>query len=75
MRNGKITREEAVYLVNKYDQEFPAKHFKDFLNYIDISEDEFYSTIDKFRPAHLWHKVDNQWQLRHVVSQLSDKDG
>ena len=31
VRNEKITREEAVYLVRKYHQEFPPKYFEEFL--------------------------------------------
>ena len=31
VRNGKITREEAVHLVRKYDQEFPDRYYSDFL--------------------------------------------
>jgi N-acetyl sugar amidotransferase len=54
IRNGKITREEAVTLVKKYDDEFPKKYFKEFLDYIDISEKKFWETIDNFRSPHLW---------------------
>lgn len=68
IRNGKITREEGVNLVRKFDQEFPAKYFPDFLEYIGISEAEFHETVDRYRSPHLWHKVDGQWQLKHVVS-------
>lgn len=67
IRNGKITREEGVNLVQKFDQEFPAKYFKDFLEYIDVTEAEFHETIDKYRSPHLWHKVDGEWQLRQMV--------
>lgn len=67
LRNGKITREEAVNLVSKYDLEFPYKYFKDFLEYINIDEKEFHDTTDKFRSPHLWHKVDGKWSLRHTV--------
>jgi N-acetyl sugar amidotransferase len=67
IRNGKITREEGVALVNKYDQEFPQKYFKDFLEYIQISEEEFHQTIDKFRSPHLWEKVGEHWKLKHTV--------
>lgn len=70
VRNNKITREEAVYLVKKYDQEFPSKFFDEFLEYCDITEDDFYSTIDKFRSPHLWEKVGDKWKLRHQVSNL-----
>ena len=41
VRNQKITREEAAYLVSKYDEEFPQKYFKEFLDYISTSEDDF----------------------------------
>lgn len=70
VRNGKITREEAVHLVKKYDQEFPKKYFHEFLDYISLSENEFWETVDKFRSPHLWIKDDSgQWQLCHTVWQ------
>jgi len=74
VRNGKITRDEAVHLVEKYDQEFPKKYFKEFLEYIDTSEDEFWATIDKFRSPHLWSQVDGKWVLRHTVGQHGSDD-
>lgn len=67
IRNGKITREEGVHLVHKYDQEFPQKYFKEFLEYIDISEKQFFETVDRFRSPHLWEKVDGKWMLRNTV--------
>jgi N-acetyl sugar amidotransferase len=67
IRNGKITREEGVNLVRKYDQEFPRKYFKEFLEYIDISEELFHATIDKFRSPHLWNQEDGKWNLRNAV--------
>jgi hypothetical protein len=68
IRNEKITREEGVALVEKFDQEFPSRFFDEFLEYIDISEKEFFDTVDKFRSEHLWGKDSNgQWKLRHTV--------
>ena len=67
IRNGKITREEGVHLVHKYDQEFPQKYFKEFLEYIDISEKEFFEAVDKFRSPHLWEQIDEKWVLNHQV--------
>lgn len=64
IRNGKITREEGVALVQQYDQEFPKKYFKEFLDYIDITEAEFWETIEQFRDPELW----NGEALRYVVS-------
>ena len=75
IRNGKITREEGQILVQKFDEEFPKKYFKEFLEYIDISEEEFHETLDKFRSPHLWGKdeLDN-WRLRHNVNKTGLDD-
>jgi N-acetyl sugar amidotransferase len=67
IRNGKITRDEGVNLVKKYDLEFPKKYFKEFIEYIDISEEQFHNTIDNFRSQHLWSEESGEWQLRHPV--------
>ncbi len=69
IRNGKITREEGVQLVKRYDQEFPKKYFKDFLEYISLSEEDFHRTVDRFRSPHLWDQVNGEWKLRHAVWQ------
>ena len=67
VRNGKITRDEAAYLVKKYDTEFPEKYFREFLDYIDTTEDEFWSVIDKHRSPHIWVKIEGEWRLKHTV--------
>lgn len=67
IRNGKISREEGINLVKKYELEFPKKYFKDFLEYIDISEEQFWTTVDSFRPQHLWAKQNNEWFLRNTI--------
>jgi N-acetyl sugar amidotransferase len=67
IRNNKITREEGVNLVKKFDGEFPKTYFNDFLEYIDISEDEFFKKIDELRSPHLWKKIKNQWSLKQQI--------
>ena len=71
VRNEKITREEGVTLIKRYDQEFPNKFYKEFLEYIDTSEEDFWTSVDSYRSPHLWKKVEGEWKLRHTVS----KDG
>ncbi|MDC0446757.1 N-acetyl sugar amidotransferase [Gammaproteobacteria bacterium] len=67
VRNGKITRDEALNLVDKFDGEFPQKYFKEFCEYINITEKEFFEIVDSFRSPHLWGKFNNEWKLRHTV--------
>ena len=45
----KITREEGIALVKKYDQEIPKTFLKDILEYLDISESYFWKVIEKHR--------------------------
>jgi hypothetical protein len=68
IRNGKITREEGLLLVKKFDLEFPQKYFSEFLEYIDTSEEDFLNIVNKYRSPHLWGKDDEgNWKLRHNV--------
>lgn len=68
VRDGHITREEAVELVRRYDGEFPEKVFTPFLDYIDMNQEEFWNVVDKFRLDHIWKKEGGEWKLRHQVS-------
>ena len=67
IRDGHLTREEGVRLVQKFDGEFPSKYFKDFLEYCDISKDHFWEVIDSWRSPHIWIKKNGEWKLRHAV--------
>ncbi len=67
IRDDHISREEGVSLVKRYDGEFPARHFKFFLDYLNITEVEFWKIIDKFRSPHIWKKVNGVWRLRSAV--------
>jgi N-acetyl sugar amidotransferase len=68
IRDGHITREEGVALVRKYDGEFPKKYFAEFLEYTELTEEEFWGAIDRNRSPHLWEKRDGEWVLKHRVS-------
>jgi len=68
IRNEKITRNEGIALVQKYDHEFPNQFLKDFLDYFQMSEKEFFQNIDKFRDPSLWEKNGEEWNLKHQVS-------
>lgn len=67
IRDGKITREEGIALVKRYDEEFPLKHYNEFLEYCDITEDEFHAVIDSWRADHIWVKNANGWRLRKPI--------
>jgi N-acetyl sugar amidotransferase len=69
IRDGHITREEGVALVNKFDSEFPSKYFQTLLEYCDMTEEYFWDVIDSWRSPHLWGKDENgEWKLKHNVA-------
>lgn len=69
IRDGKITRDEGIALVKKYDGEFPQRHFQTTLDYLGISEQEFWDVINSWRSPHLWEKIGSEWKLRRTVWQ------
>lgn len=68
IRDGHITREEGIALMNRYEGEFPKKYFKEFLVYLDISEKHFWEVVHSWRAPHLWDSVDGRWKLKHPIS-------
>ena len=69
IRDGKISREEGVALVKRFDHEKPKKYFQEFLDYCSTTEQEVEEVIDSWRSDHLWQKIGSEWVLRHTVWQ------
>lgn len=67
VREGYITREEAVALVHKYDTEFPSLYFKEFLEFANLSEDKFWDIAEAWRNHNLWKKKNNEWVKKFPV--------
>ncbi len=49
LREGRISRDEAIDLVRKYDGKCSDEYILEFCNYIDISIDEFWKVANQFR--------------------------
>ena len=64
IRDKHLTREEGLLLVNKYEGEFPKKYYREFLDYLNISDKQFWKVVDSWRAKHIWKKVGNNWKLR-----------
>ena len=62
IRSGAISREEGLILVDKYDDEKP--NIKQFLDYYNMSEEEFEDVIDKHANKDILTKVNGKWVLR-----------
>ncbi|HDZ73719.1 MAG TPA: N-acetyl sugar amidotransferase [Aurantimonas coralicida] len=81
VRDGDITREEAIALVKRYDGEFPGRHLDECLDYLGMDRQQLEHVIDRFRAPHVWDctgivsgadgttifPVSRIWQLKHAV--------
>ena len=53
IRTGYMTREEGVAMVRKHDH-VVSSDLQYWLNYVDMSEDEFWQVADTFRDPRVW---------------------
>ena len=81
VRDGDISRDEAVALVTRYDGEWPERHMAECLDYLGMDREGLLTVFDRFRPAHLWEpiqcigafevmerrKENALWRLKHSV--------
>lgn len=72
VQTGRITRDQAVEYVRKYDGEFPKNNFDEVLKYLSLSKSEFENIVDKHRNNEIW--IENKktswkekWELRNKI--------
>ena len=54
-------------LVHKYDTEFPNLYFKEFLDFTNLTESEFWNIADAWRNKNLWIMKGNDWVKKYPV--------
>lgn len=73
IRNGHISREEAIALARKYEGEFPSRYQQDCLDFMGITEEEFVRRTDEARSPHLWKQVNGKWILHQELPELLEE--
>lgn len=64
IREGRITRSEAVKLVNEEDYKLDKKMLAEFLSYTGYKEEDFWKQVDKFANKDYVKKVNDVWRLK-----------
>ena len=68
IQNNQMTREKAIELARKYDNEFPSKDFNEVLSFLDLNEDEFEEIVNKHRNDEIWKTgLSNKWELINSI--------
>jgi len=67
IRDRYITREEAIELVEKYDGKVGDFYIKKFCDYMGITQDEMWLTVDRFVNKDLFEKKGNVWTKKFSI--------
>jgi N-acetyl sugar amidotransferase len=65
--NDYMTREEAVERVRAVQYQFPIEYFKEFLEYHQLTENEFWECAERFRNRDIWQKAAGEWKLKQEL--------
>jgi N-acetyl sugar amidotransferase len=65
VRTGYMTREEAIEMVRKYDH-VVSSDLAYWLDYVNMSEEEFWRTADRFRDPRVWWIENGQWYKDNI---------
>jgi N-acetyl sugar amidotransferase len=70
IRQGFLTRQQGVELVKKHDH-IVSQDLYYWLNYVNMSEDEFWSIADTFRDPRVWWIEDGKWYKDNIWGEPS----
>lgn len=66
IRRGAMNREQALNLVNMYDNSYPESLIDTYLDYYKMTKEEFDAVLDKYANKELFQKIDGIWQPKYV---------
>ena len=67
IRRGAMDREQALNLVNLYDGHYPEEFIEIYLEYYQMTLQEFTDVIDSWANEDLFKKVDGHWKPKFTV--------
>ena len=74
IREGRLTREDAKWLVQEYDGCCGEKYIDITCNYLGITVEEFWSVVDKYVNKKLFFKDDKgKWSPKFTVGEDFDE--
>lgn len=63
IRNGRMTRDEAIAALRKKGDETPHGDIRRFCSFTGISEREFSGACERFRNREIWKRVKGRWTI------------
>ena len=69
IRRGAMTREQAIHLVRMYDNNYPSDFIDMYLDYYQMTKEEFDNVLDNFANKDLFEKKNGLWQPKFNVGE------
>lgn len=63
---GLMTRQQGIEMVRKYDHVKPRRDLERWLEYVNMSEDQFDAVCDSFRNRRVWSIENGEWVKDNV---------
>lgn len=67
IRNGRMSREEAVSIIRDRGDETPLEDIAKFCQFAGITKDYFFTLIEKFRNCDVWTKEEKKWVIKDFL--------
>lgn len=68
IRNGRITREDAIREVTSRGEERPTQDINKLCHFLEITEDRFYDIAEKFRNTTIWAQENRTWKIKDFLT-------
>ncbi len=67
IRNGRMSREEAIAIVSERGDETPEDDIAKFCQFVGITREHFFQIAEKFRNLDIWVKKEGKWQIENFL--------
>lgn len=67
IRNGRITREEAIEIIRQRGDETPQEDIDRFCQFIEIEQERFLEIVERFRNPKVWRRDEGVWKIDNFL--------
>jgi N-acetyl sugar amidotransferase len=67
IRRDAMDREQAVNLVKLYDGQYPENHLNAYLEYFEITKEQFDAVLDRWVNKDLFEQIEGRWKPKFTI--------
>ncbi len=67
IRNGCITREQAIKIIRESGDQVPYNDIKKLCNFLKIAENHFWEIVERFRNRNIWLCENGKWVIKDFI--------